>query len=166
MEWSRTRLAGGVRARVLWVFLLAWLAWRSGAGALSLLAELRSTDPRKVADALAASEDARLAHTLERQDRRQGFPEGTHLGLFHALVEHVEPAGVIYVPARFGHGDGRKLAVLRNLLAPRTFRPVAEPALGALPSAGAVLDFDDELRARLETRRSAVAHGADWTLWR
>jgi hypothetical protein len=159
------------RPRLLLFALLAWLLGRAGAGLLACVQELCSTDPGRLVAALTAGEDERLARTLAEQDRQQDLPVGYHLELIRALWEHVPPAGVIYVrqrPGRIGWPGRRTLPALHHLAAPRLFRPPPDE-LGGAPSAdgsNAVLDFDDELRARLETRRTPVARGPDWTLWR
>lgn len=150
----------------LLVALLAWLAWGGARGAATLVGELATSDLGWVATAVTASEEERLAHTLEQQDRDQGLLPGYHLALLRALEEHVAPDGEIQVVRRPGMNKKRQLPALNGLVIPRVFRVSdgAEPPAPDRPSW--FLDFRDERRAVLETTRAPVARGPDWVLWR
>ena len=163
---SRLGLPEGIRAWLLLAPLVGWCTWRGLDAAGALVAELRAGELSALSRSLSEGEEARLARTLEREDRRNRLPLGAHAELYRALLEHVPPSGVIWVDdERWARGF--VMPALAHLVSPRVFRELAGGR--GLPPAregDAVLDVRGELRALLAAGRTAVASGPGWTLWR
>lgn len=155
-----------MRRRVVLFALLAWFVWGGARGALDLVGELAASDLGWIARTLTASEEYRLARTLAQQDLEQDLAPGYHLALLRALEEHVDPTGEIQVVRRPGLNRQRQLPALNNLVFPRVFRVSDGSVPPAADQPSWFLDFRDERREVLATRRSPIASGPDWVLWR
>lgn len=128
---------------------------------------LFGTAPSWISDAIRLDEPARIERTLARRDQTFGFPPGTHQALWDALVTHVPEDGVIHVDIDRDAVQARAAKPILILGFPRRGMRHRGSRIEALwPEGEYALFFGKERAAWLAGKRTQLASGPDWTLWR
>lgn len=149
------------------LLFLAFVVWRGGLAIAACGRELASIRDGSLRNALTWSEEERIRSTLAARDVRVGLPRGMQYELYRAVMDHVEPEGLIHALAEPGRGKN-VLAPLHFLVFPRIVirleeLPRVDAPLGAHVYA---LDFGGAHEAELAATCDVVARGASWSLWR
>jgi len=143
------------------------MAWR-GALALPQVAAEAAELGTTWSTARELSAEGRIMGTLVRWDREAGLPDGYVHGIVRAINEHVPPHGTVQLVAVPDRKRIRALVPLPHLTFPRRMRADYFPLpAGWEPDADSVLlVFGDALLERLRAKKTLLASGPDWTLWR
>lgn len=144
-----------------------WLALGAGRALLGLARDPFGSAPTWIGDALDLDEPARIRRTLARRDLAFGFPPGTHEALWKALSSHVPEDGVIHVDIDRDARQARAAKPILVLGFPRRVVRHHGSRIEALwPEGEYGLFFGPERLEWLAGKRTLLARGPNWTLWR
>lgn len=144
-----------------------WLLWRGAAGAWDLGRDVVER-PEVWTQALTLDLEGRTRVGLADWDKLKGLPTGTTFELVEALRKETPERGLVWVVGLQSLKQGAALAPAGNLCFPRLFRADNERhgADWVPPEGDSWLLFDPALTVCMEGRKTRLASGRDWSLWR
>lgn len=145
----------------------AWLVWRGAVGASDLGQGLVER-PEVWSQALTLGLEERLRLGLDDWDRQKGLARGSTFELVQALLRQTPERELVWVVGLRSMRQGAALAPAGNLCFPRRFRtdPERHGPDWVPPDGDTWLLFDPTLVPCLEARKTRLAAGQDWSLWR
>jgi hypothetical protein len=146
--------------------LLLWLVEETVAGTIKLARPL-VLDSRLWRSALETPLEERRRRTLDERDHEAGRPRGYVSGIVDALLAHVPEHATVHAAGFQARKEAQALVPVPHLCFPRrlAWAPADLPLDGEPLAQSYLLTFDEELSARLRSRKTPLASGPGWILW-